>query len=118
MKKSVLIACIMILAALTIYTAIANAVAHPLCAYFAALAETAEIETAVWVGYPQGWHNYPGTWDYETYLPIGNEGILSRTIGDETWLWGYKSLDVWTDANGNYEGNHDFCEHVLIVRSS
>lgn len=101
------IACIMVL----VFGAISHVSAgqHPLCTYFEALSKEPDVTVAEWIGYPQGWHNYPQEWDYETFTPIaGESGILSRVSGDETWLFGFRTL---TEDNGN----HDFCEHVLIV---
>lgn len=87
----------------------ASAADHPLCSYFAELANLPDVEVAVWIGYPDGWQDYPKVWDYETYTELpGGTGILSRVAGDQTWLWGFRSLT-------ENEGNHDFCSDVLIM---
>lgn len=101
------IACIMVL----IFTAVnyVSAERHPLCTYFETLSKEPGVTVAEWVGYPQGWRNYPQEWDYETFTPlVGESGILSRVSSDETWLFGFRTLH-------EDNGNHDFCEHVLIV---
>lgn len=81
----------------------------PLCDYFAELANQPGVEVAEWIGYPEGWQGYPQTWDYETLTMLGRENaILSKTKGNQRWLWAFRSLK-------EDNGNHDFCEHVLIV---
>lgn len=105
--------CVIIL--LAIIGKIVSAADDPLCQYFDALAEMPGVEVATWVGYPTGWRDMPETWDYETFLPILDGGILQRVSGSQQWLWGYRSLDTWTDQNGEHDGNHDFCSSVLII---
>lgn len=104
--------CIIILGAVIAKVAAAD---DPLCLYFDALASMPGVEVATWVGYPQGWQNYPETWDYEVFLPILGGGILQRVAGDQSWYWGYRSLETWTDQAGEHDGHHDFCPAVLII---
>lgn len=105
--------CIIILIA--ILAKIVSATDDPLCTYFDALASAPGVEVATWIGYPEGWRDYPTSWDYEVFLPILDGGILSRTSGRKTWLWGYRSLTTWTDGNGEHDGHHDFCPSVLVI---
>lgn len=82
---------------------------HPLCSYFAELAKETGVEVAEWIGYPQGWRDYPQEWDYETFTPlVGESGILTRAKGNKRWLFAFRTLE-------EDNGNHNFCEHVLIV---
>lgn len=97
--------------------AITSAADDPLCLYFDALATMPGVRVAEWIGYPEGWKDMPTEWDYETFLPILDGGILQRVKGRKQYLWGYRSMATWTDANGEHEGNHDFCEAVLIIDS-
>lgn len=113
-----LIAIIVLIVILAFFAGRVTAAADPLCQYFDALATMPGVEVATWEGYPGGWKDYPETWDYEVFLPILDGGILSRTSGGETWLWGYRSLTTWTDQNGEHDGHHDFCEAVLIIESA
>jgi len=84
----------------------------PLCDFFEELSHQEGVTVATWIGYPDGWKDYPDGWDYETYTPLtGETGILSKVSGRTRWLWGFKTL---TEDNGN----HDFCEHVLIIADS
>lgn len=87
----------------------------PLCQFFDALATMPSVGVAEWIGYPTGWKDMPTTWDYETFLPILEGGILQRVSGDKAWLWGYLSLTTWTDQNGEHDGHHDFCPSVLVI---
>lgn len=108
-RVRILIVWIMILAALAVYIVNMKANDHPLCDYFAELAKEPSVEVAEWVGYPQGWNNYPQEWDYETITDLaGGAAIVTKVYGGERWIWAFRTL---TEDNGN----HDFCEHVLIV---
>lgn len=89
----------------------------PLCQYFDALATMQGVEVAEWIGYPDGWEDYPQEWDYEVFLPILDGGILQSVSGNKQWLWGYRSLDTWADQNGEHDGHHDFCDKVLILEA-
>ena len=106
---------ILLIVALAFIAGRVTAAADPLCTFFDALTQHADVETAQWIGYPDGWRDYPETWDYEVFLPILDGGILQRVAGDKAWLWGYWSLETWTDDNGEHDGNHAFCEKVLII---
>lgn len=99
--------CVIVLIA--VFARAVAAANHPLCEYFEELSKEPSVTVAEWIGYPQGWRDYPQEWDYETFTPlVGESGILSRVSGDETWLFGFRTLK-------EDNGNHDFCEHVLIV---
>jgi len=110
---ALLIACLLFAGFVVSRVAAAN---DPLCEYFEALSKQPGIEVATWIGYPDGWQDYPQQWDYETFLPILQGVILQRVYKNQQWLWGYRTLDTWTDASGEHDGNHDFCDRVLIIK--
>jgi hypothetical protein len=94
----------------------ASADEHPLCSYFEAVSHLPGVRVAEWIGYPDGWRDMPETWDYITITDLpGGTSILSQVTGYERWLWGFRSDQTWTDANGDWDGHHDFCEAVLII---
>jgi hypothetical protein len=103
------------IAALLLVVSRVGAAADPLCTYFDALATMPGVHVAEWVGYPEGWKDYPQEWDYETFLPVLSGGILQRVSGSQQWLWGYRSLETWTDQAGEHDGHHDFCDAVLVI---
>jgi hypothetical protein len=104
-----LMAIIIIIVVMAFFAGRVTASEHPLCTYFEALSHEEGVEVAEWIGYPEGWRDYPVEWDYETFIPIvGESGILSRVSSGKTWIFGFRSLK-------EDNGNHDFCEHVLIV---
>lgn len=89
--------------------AITRADEHPLCSYFEALSHEEGVQVAVWIGYPLGWQDYPQKWDWGTLTDlVGGSAILTRSKGGKRWLWGFRTLK-------EDNGNHDFCEDVLII---
>lgn len=85
---------------------------HPLCSYFAELANEPNVSVAKWIGYPEGWEGYHTEWDYETITDLANgSGIITKAVGKTRWLFAFRSFK-------EDNGNHDLCEHVLIVDDS
>lgn len=97
-----------------------SAAADWLCDYVDALSVLDNVKVAQWAGYPEGWKDMPDDLGNDMMLPISEDSeqfylLKSSASAGETWLWTYRSTRTWTDANGDHDGHHDFCEAVLII---
>lgn len=99
----------------------ASAAADWLCDYMASLTVYPEVHLAEWIGYPEGWRDMPSDLDdHQLLLPISQDQeqfylVKTSASAGQQWIWTYRSMDRWTDQNGQHDGHHDFCPAVLVI---
>lgn len=67
-----------------------------------------------WIGYPQGWEDYPVNPDTWIFIPMMQPWDMGLNIQYDAshsrfWLIGIKDMEYMTDIWGEHGGQHELC---------